>query len=884
MGKHDDQRDHGPQLSDGESGIPNLGHEVYRRYSVDPGIARSTSGFGLGESLARFALDRVGLLDEIQPRWKTANSRAVGGPQVDRMWSASRSPFGAPHPQRSSAAPLLARMATPGAVPVPPTAPSSSEASTSSSSVGAPGITPIQTLASRTIQRSVDSSDRSADQAGTTPSATSNASPSAGIGGTNLIQTLASRTVQRSVDSSNRSSDPVGTTSSATSKDSASDSSIFTPAFNASLAGQQSHHVPSNEPSGGIVMRSSANAAQTIPQAPLHSTVDTNSDMSSRPQTNPSTTEQHVSRSSSNEPQQGIAMRSRDSRVTPEATPLPTAERPPVIVQPPILSRAARRSAQLQRQPQREETVHPVSESAAGIQRQSVQDLPIIKHTDHGSSHVNQSSQDARAESRSEVTRQAKAPLYSDSTGSPGLAQATAVGAEQFTSARAESAAKPELHSAVQPSVPYTKSNSSLPIVTPIIGHADPVWRKPKDVSASSEAPSPEDLSKAASSSAIPEEMPINRPSHSPGSSVVAPLSSLVQTPSPVNILARSSAVHPQHQNEQIKSTETPPVAAAPQPRDESHRMIARVATQDRSMNAVADSHREIIAPTQPVWRTPTSAPTENFAAPSMVAGHLPSESIVARKTSVSSDSSQQSEITRAPEIEENRPLPRVSAEFAANPEAPEIRGVPLHRTIGNQSVGRLSASASPDSISAVVLASPKSALQRSSTGPVRTPSEYSATQLQPLVPSSPVVIKRLPMEAEGPSAPIHRSADLRSTSATGTASRAPSVLNDRIDFTADTVHRVGAGGSFNGPSTSTAGSSGHSTASYTANLMVQRSTSPTTPVSNSTVSPAPAPAPTQSANANQPVSPAVNITQLANRVYDLLVRRLASEQQRRGA
>jgi hypothetical protein len=852
MGKHEDQQDQGPQLSDGESGIPNLGGQIYRRYSVDPGMVRSTSGFGLGESLARFALDRVGLLDEIQPRWKTTNSRAVGGPQIDRMWSASRSPFGVPHPQSYSAASLPSHTAAPGAVPVSPSAPSATTGSTAPPLTGARGTAPVQTLVTRTVQRSVDSASRSSDPAGTTPSATS--------------------------------------------KDTASDSSIFTPAFNASPAGQQSHHFPSNEPSSGIGMQSSANAAQAIPQALLYSTVDRNSDMSSRLQTDPSTTEQQVSRSSSNEPQQGIVMRSRDSRVTPEATPLPTAERPPVIVQPPILSRAARRSAHLQRQPQREETVRPVSESVSGIQQQSAHDLPIMTHTDHGSSHINRSSQDNRADSSSEATPQAKAPLHSDSTGSLVSAQAAVVGTEQSVSTHAESIAKTEIHPSLSSSVLRTKSNPPLPIAAPFIEHADTVWRKPKNAGASSETPSlqhsseraiqrtalpPADSSKAASSRPNPSETLTNGPSSSPDSAGIPPQSSLVQAPSPANVPAPFPTFHHSHRSEPIKSPETPPVAAAPQPRDESHRMTARVATQDRSMNAVADSHREIIAPTQPVWRTPTSAPTENSAAPSIVAGHLPSESTVARKTSVSSDNSPQSEIVRAPKIEENRPLPRVSAEFAANPEAPEMRGMPQHRTIGNQASGQLSRAISSDYASAGVLASPKNILQRSPAGSVRSQSEYSAVQLQPS--PFPVVVKPLPMAAEGPSAPIHRSADSRSTSAADTASRVPSVLN--IDFPADTVHRMGTGGSYNGPSISAAGSDGHSTVSYPANRMVQRSASPAPPVSSSTTPQTlPSPPAQPAMDTNQPVPPAVNISQLANRVYDLLVRRLASEQQRRGA
>ena len=206
---------------------------------------------------------------------------------------------------------------------------------------------------------------------------------------------------------------------------------------------------------------------------------------------------------------------------------------------------------------------------------------------------------------------------------------------------------------------------------------------------------------------------------------------------------------------------------------------------------------------------------------------------------------------------------------------------MPQHRTIGQHASGQLSRAISPDYTGAEVLASPKNTLQRSPAGLVRSQSEYSAVQFQPS--PFPVVVKPSPMAAEGPSASIHRSADSRSTSSADMASRVPSVLN--INFPTDPVHRMGPGGSYNGPSISAAGSDEHSTVSYPANRMVQRSASPAPPVSGSTTPQTLSSTPAQPAmNANQPVPPAVNISQLANRVYDLLVRRLASEQQRRGA
>ena len=206
---------------------------------------------------------------------------------------------------------------------------------------------------------------------------------------------------------------------------------------------------------------------------------------------------------------------------------------------------------------------------------------------------------------------------------------------------------------------------------------------------------------------------------------------------------------------------------------------------------------------------------------------------------------------------------------------------MPQHRTIGQHASGQLSRAISPDYTSAGVLASQKNILQPSPAGPVRSQSEYSAAQPQPS--SLPVVVKPLPMASEGPAASIHRSADSRSASAADTTSQVSSTFNNGFPF--DPVHRMGPGGSYNGPSISAAGSDEHSTVSYPANRMVQKSASPAPPVSGSTTPQTLSSTPAQPAmNANQPVPPAVNISQLANRVYDLLVRRLASEQQRRGA
>lgn len=860
MGKHDDQQDQRPQLSDDASGCPDLGSQVYRRYSVDPGVARSTSGFGLGESMARFAFDRLGLVNEIQPRWKTTNSPVSGAPQVDRIWSAGRSPFGSSHAERPSSSPLLSRAAAPGAVPALPELPGPSlqRATIGSTALPVSGIDPIAPVhapTARAIQRSTDSSSRSADQAGTAPSAIS--------------------------------------------KGSFNDRSSSTPAFRASPAGRQGGHTPLNEASGGGVMRSSAGTARTGSQVPPDSTAVSNSGTSARPQANSSAIDRTDGRGPSNEPQPGIVMRSRDSRVTPETTQLSTAERSPVNVQPPIISRAARRSAQLQRQPQREEIVPPVSEGVTDRKQRSAHDLPILQHADHDSSRVNRSPQGNRGESG--ATPQSKVPLDSRSTGSLTSVQGTVVGAEQITSTHAESIAKTEIHPSVPSSPLHTKSNLPQPIATPLSGQADPVWRKLKDAKASPEAPSPQgssertiqraalpsvNSSKAASSPSIPDEPRTNKPSSLPGSASIPPQSSLVQIASPANIPAPSPTFHPSHRGEQINSTEISHKAAASQTHDESPKMIARTATHAKSMDPVAtnSSPREIIAATQPVWRASISTPAESLAASSAVAGPSPSmlsEVMVARKTSVSSDSSRQGEIAQAAEIEEIRPLPRVPAELAAKPEAPEMVSH-RHRTMGPQATGQVLSAASSEYGSAGVPAAPKTILQRSAAGPISGQSERGPAQSHPPVSSSPVVVKPLPVAAESAPASIHRSADSRNAHAADTAASFPSHFNNSVDFPSAAVHRVATGGSYNSPSTPTGGGERHSAASYPANLMVQRSSSP---AGGSTAAPAVPPAPSlPTIDANQPASPAVNITQLANRVYDLLVRRLASEQQRRGA
>jgi len=72
-----------------------LGHELYACYTRDPGVVRSTSGFGLGEQLLRFAQTRLGILAEIESRWRMANAPATA--QSNQVWSVSASPYGLPN-------------------------------------------------------------------------------------------------------------------------------------------------------------------------------------------------------------------------------------------------------------------------------------------------------------------------------------------------------------------------------------------------------------------------------------------------------------------------------------------------------------------------------------------------------------------------------------------------------------------------------------------------------------------------------------------------------------------------------------------------------------------------------------------------------------------
>jgi hypothetical protein len=67
-----------------------LGRELYFRYAIDPGVARSTSGFAQSESISRFADGPFSLMSEIQQRWGMAVSSRPQWPQLHRVWSTSR--------------------------------------------------------------------------------------------------------------------------------------------------------------------------------------------------------------------------------------------------------------------------------------------------------------------------------------------------------------------------------------------------------------------------------------------------------------------------------------------------------------------------------------------------------------------------------------------------------------------------------------------------------------------------------------------------------------------------------------------------------------------------------------------------------------------------
>jgi len=86
MSDPEDGNNQMPPQAEEQEPLLDLGVEVYRRLAVDPGLVRSSSGFGLGESMARFAFDRMRLVTDIEPRWRTANADAPIG-DIQRIWT-----------------------------------------------------------------------------------------------------------------------------------------------------------------------------------------------------------------------------------------------------------------------------------------------------------------------------------------------------------------------------------------------------------------------------------------------------------------------------------------------------------------------------------------------------------------------------------------------------------------------------------------------------------------------------------------------------------------------------------------------------------------------------------------------------------------------------
>ena len=87
--------DYAAQSPDGE--VPaklGLGQAIHAHYGVDPGVMRSTSGFGLAASLTDFATSRVPLLATILPQWTTMKSPASAVPQINALFLSSGPRFG----------------------------------------------------------------------------------------------------------------------------------------------------------------------------------------------------------------------------------------------------------------------------------------------------------------------------------------------------------------------------------------------------------------------------------------------------------------------------------------------------------------------------------------------------------------------------------------------------------------------------------------------------------------------------------------------------------------------------------------------------------------------------------------------------------------------
>src|SRR6202012_4555717 len=76
---------HGDSASRKADADGRLGRELFFRYAIDPGVARSTSGFARSESISRFADGPFSLLSEIQQRWGAAVSSRPQWPQLHRV-------------------------------------------------------------------------------------------------------------------------------------------------------------------------------------------------------------------------------------------------------------------------------------------------------------------------------------------------------------------------------------------------------------------------------------------------------------------------------------------------------------------------------------------------------------------------------------------------------------------------------------------------------------------------------------------------------------------------------------------------------------------------------------------------------------------------------
>ena len=301
-------------------------------------------------------------------------------------------------------------------------------------------------------------------------------------------------------------------------------------------------------------------------------------------------------------------------------------------------------------------------------------------------------------------------------------------------------------------------------------------------------------------------------------------------------------------------------------------------------MSAPAGSPRGVAgSPAPSVWRKPASASPENPALPPAATSNphsMPSEPSEDRKATGYLGSSGQGGLPQAPVIERARPTARSAGEQASNHEAMEKDSTEAHRMGAHPATGRPSPAAVPEYSETIVSASPNNIIRRSLPGPM---SEHRPAHFHSANSSSPVVVKPLPLAIQGSSASIHRSATSRGDHATGAAPRIPFPMNNSLGMPAEAVHGRGTSWPDRSGSTLTARAISRS-ATYPNQTPVQRS-SASPPASGANSSPAPEPAVSLASNgANQPAAPAVNITQLANRVYELLVKRLASEQQRRGA